>query len=45
MSKSIDGSGAGTFDGSMDGSDDGLFMRSKSLKGFISSAGAELRVR
>ena len=39
------GSEAESFDGSMDGSDDGLFLRSKSLKGLILSAGAELRVR
>ena len=45
MLRSMDGSGAETFVGSMDGSNDVLFARSKSLKGLISSAGAELRVR
>ena len=45
MSRSMDGSGTGNFNGSMDDSDDDLFLRSKSLKGLILSAGAELRVR
>ena len=42
---SMDGSGTVRFDGSIDGSDAGLFVRSMSLKGLISSAGAESRVR
>ena len=45
MVRSMDGSDTETCVGSMDGSDDVLFARSKSLKGLISSAGAELRVR
>ena len=42
--KSLDGSGARSFDGSIDGSDDGCFARTGSFSMIISSASAELKV-
>ena len=45
MPTSLDVSGVGSFDGAVDGSDDGLFARTGSFSVINSSTSAELRVR
>ena len=45
MSRSMDDPGAGSFDGSVVGSNGGLFARSVTFSAVISSISAELKVR